>query len=63
MPEVDGVIFAVEITRDLDHGGTVQFLARLPRGIDITRDQEFELKRRLHDSMRAALLPLFEKPQ
>jgi hypothetical protein len=56
--DVDGIIYAAEIDRKQ---GTVQFLARLPEYVSITAAEEFDLKRRLHDGMRAALAPLFEK--
>jgi hypothetical protein len=60
MQGVDSVIYATEIVRDPIHGHTVQFLARLPAGIDFDITEEFVLKRRLHDGMKAALLPIFE---
>lgn len=56
--DVDGVIYAVEIDRE---ARTVQFLARLPEDVDFDATEEFALRRRLHDGMRTALSPIFEK--
>jgi hypothetical protein len=62
MAGLNSVIYAVEVVRDLDHGSTVQFVARLPMRFVLSPEDELKLKRRLHDGMQAALAPLFEMP-